>query len=41
MVRREVEPGATLSARWTDEGAAEGVIAEQKVEVVALPFAVT
>jgi folate-binding protein YgfZ len=41
MVRREVEPGATLSARWTDEGAAEGVIAERKVEVVALPFVVT
>lgn len=41
MIRREVEPGTSLAARWTEAGAAEGVIAERKVEVVALPFAVT
>lgn len=41
MIRREVEPGASLVARWSEEGAAEGSVAERKVEVVALPFAVT
>jgi folate-binding protein YgfZ len=41
MIRREVEPGASLVARWTEAGAAEGALAERKVDVVALPFAVT
>jgi folate-binding protein YgfZ len=41
MIRREVEPGASLTARWNEAGAAEGTIAERKVDVVALPFAVT
>jgi hypothetical protein len=41
MIRREVEPGASLTARWNEAGAAEGTFAERKVDVVALPFAVT
>jgi folate-binding protein YgfZ len=41
MIRREVEPGASLIARWTEAGATEGTLAERKVDVVALPFAVT
>ena len=42
MVRREVEPGTALIARWTPaEG--DGVVAavERQVEVAALPFAVS
>lgn len=41
MVRREVAVGATLTARWSLDGTAEGVIAERRVEVVPLPFAIT
>ncbi len=41
MIRREVQSGTTLTARWTEEGAAEGVAAERAVEVIALPFAMT
>ena len=41
MVRREVEPGATLVARWADEGAEPGVLAERRVGIVALPFVMT
>ena len=41
MIRREVEPGASLIARWSEAGAAEGSVAERKVDVVALPFAVS
>jgi hypothetical protein len=41
MIRREVETGASLIARWSEADAAEGAIAERKVDVVALPFAVT
>jgi len=41
MVRREIEPGTTLVARWAEDDAEPGVLAERKVEVVALPFAVT
>ena len=41
MIRREVETGASLIARWSEADAAEGAIAERKVDVVTLPFAVT
>jgi folate-binding protein YgfZ len=41
MIRREVEPGASLTARWSEADAAEGAMAERKVDVVALPFVVT
>ncbi|HEX5971237.1 MAG TPA: hypothetical protein VFY85_04875 [Gemmatimonadaceae bacterium] len=41
MIRREVEPGASLIARWSEAGAEEGVVAERKVDVVALPFALS
>lgn len=41
MIRREVEPGASLVARWAEDGAEPGVLAERKVDVVALPFAVS
>jgi folate-binding protein YgfZ len=41
MIRREVEPGTSLVARWPEGSAAEGALAERKVDVVALPFAVT
>jgi hypothetical protein len=41
MIRREVEPGASLIARWSEADAAEGTVAERKVDVVALPFALS
>ena len=41
MIRREVAPGTSLAARWPGEGAGEGDFTERKVEVAALPFAVT
>ena len=41
MIRREVEPGASLIARWPEGGGEDGATAERKVDVVALPFAVT
>ena len=41
MIRREVVPGTSLTARWPEEGAGEAEFAERKVEVVALPFVVT
>ena len=41
MIRREVEPGASLTARWPEPGAEPGVLAERTVGVVALPFPVT
>jgi len=40
MIRREVEAGTTLTARWSLNGADDGVLAERKAEVVALPFAI-
>ena len=39
MIRREVEPGAALVARWVDGAAPEGSVSERTVEVSALPFA--
>ncbi|MEO7454831.1 MAG: hypothetical protein ABIY52_01120 [Gemmatimonadaceae bacterium] len=36
MIRREVMPGAALTARWPGEG--DGVVAERRVDVSALPF---
>jgi folate-binding protein YgfZ len=41
MIRREVEPGASLIARWSEADAAEGTVVERKVDVVALPFALS
>jgi hypothetical protein len=44
MVRREVTPGAALVARWTegDDGPdTAGVAHERRVDVAALPFAVS
>lgn len=41
MIRREVEPGSSITARWPENGDAEPVIAERKVDVVALPFAMS
>jgi len=41
MIRREVEAGATLTARWSIDGAVDGMIVERKVEVLTLPFAIT
>jgi len=40
MIRREVEAGATLVARWTDEGGSDGETraAERRVDVAVLPF---
>lgn len=38
MIRRDVEPGARLTARWNDGDAGEERVAEQAVDVVALPF---
>jgi folate-binding protein YgfZ len=38
MIRREVDPGSLLTARWPESGAPDGILAERKVEVVALPF---
>jgi glycine cleavage system aminomethyltransferase T len=43
MIRREVEAGATLVARWTDEGTAadgEPHAAERRVDVAVLPFSI-
>jgi len=43
MIRREVEAGATLVARWTDEGESGGGEArsvERRVDVAMLPFSV-
>jgi tRNA-modifying protein YgfZ len=41
MVRREVPMGATLIARWPDEGSTEegGALLERRVDIAALPFA--
>jgi folate-binding protein YgfZ len=39
MIRREVAPGATLTARWAVDGASDGALSERHVEVAALPFA--
>ena len=39
MIRREVEPGAALVARWTVEGD-EASTQERRVDVAALPFSV-
>lgn len=41
MIRREVELGAALSARWPTVGVDESAHDERKVEVVALPFRTT
>ena len=40
MIRREVEAGATLVARWTDDAGSEGETrsAERRVDVAVLPF---
>ena len=46
MIRREVEPGAALVARWQDDnGAGTGSTdaaptLERRVDVAALPFAI-
>jgi tRNA-modifying protein YgfZ len=39
MIRREVEPGAALVARWSTEGEQSSVL-ERRVDVAALPFSV-
>ena len=39
MVRREVEPGAQLTARWTADDEA-GSLMERRVDVAVLPFSV-
>ena len=39
MIRREVAPGAALTARWTEDGAIDGAVSERRVDVTALPFA--
>ena len=39
MIRREVEPGAALVARWSAEGE-ESTVLERRVDVAALPFSV-
>ena len=41
MIRREVEPGASLVARWATDGAPGDPMNERTVEVCALPFEVT
>lgn len=41
MIRREVEAGATLMARWSTNDANDGVLAERKVEVLTLPFVIS
>jgi hypothetical protein len=40
MIRREVEPGAALVARWADEAGSDGETraAERRVDVAVLPF---
>jgi hypothetical protein len=42
MIRREVEAGATLVARWTDEGESDGEArsVERRVDVAVLPFSI-
>jgi len=43
MIRREVEDGATLMARWTDDGQSDGGgerPVERRVDVAVLPFPV-
>ena len=43
MIRREVEPGTELTARWRDESAPaddSSAQAERRVDVAALPFAI-
>jgi folate-binding protein YgfZ len=39
MIRREVEPGAALLARWTVDDGGETATMERRVDVAALPFA--
>jgi hypothetical protein len=38
MLRREVETGASLIARWSADAAGDSTAGETQVEVVALPF---
>jgi folate-binding protein YgfZ len=38
MIRREVEPGAQLVARWSGDIAGDGSPGELQVDVAALPF---
>jgi folate-binding protein YgfZ len=38
MIRREVEPGAQLVARWSEDPAGDSGAGELPVDVVALPF---
>lgn len=38
MIRREVEPGAQLIARWSEDPAGDSSAGELQVDVVALPF---
>jgi len=38
MIRREVAPGASLTARWPQEGATDGSFNDRRVDVAALPF---
>ena len=40
MIRREVENGAVLTARWPSEGAESGAAIERPVQVTPLPFAI-
>ena len=39
MVRREIESGAQLVARWSADAAGDGPAGEMQLDVVALPFA--
>jgi folate-binding protein YgfZ len=41
MIRREIQVGAALTARWPAAGADDGVHVERRVEVAALPFVAT
>ncbi|MDB4890956.1 MAG: hypothetical protein JWL61_2811 [Gemmatimonadetes bacterium] len=38
MIRREVAPGASLIARWPQEGSTDGSLSDRRVDVAALPF---
>jgi folate-binding protein YgfZ len=38
MIRREVLPGASLIARWPQEGVDDGSLNERRVDVAVLPF---
>jgi folate-binding protein YgfZ len=38
MIRREVLPGASLIARWPQDGATDGSLSDRRVDVAALPF---